>query len=192
MIINQPTETLAGCIDIYDNVIDNCEEIIDLSESMGRWCEAEVSEGNMTNVVHGIKNNEVRSNLVFPINQFSYLEDQKFIDVAKTTWFYCNAYALKYGFKFSSTELCSILKYRPGDFFKEHHDDGGLSPRIFSAILYLNDVEVGGETYFSYFGVKVKPKAGRLVIFPANYAYRHAALPPESNDKYAVVFWMTP
>jgi hypothetical protein len=38
----------------------------------------------------------------------------------------------------------------------------------------------------------VKPKAGRLLMFPANYAYEHEALPPKSGEKFVVVTWFTP
>jgi prolyl 4-hydroxylase len=59
---------------------------------------------------------------------------------------------------------------------------------VISALLYLNDVQ-GGETHFTYFNTSVSPKAGRLVVFPSNYAYTHEAYPPIEGYKYVCVFW---
>ena len=58
-----------------------------------------------------------------------------------------------------------------------------------SAILYLNDVTEGGETWFDKFGLSVKPEKGKLILFPSNYAYTHQALPPVNEKKYVVVTW---
>ena len=52
-------------------------------------------------------------------------------------------------------------------------------------MIYLNDVEEGGETYFKYLNLKIKPKKGLLLGgitlyingFP-NYKTMHEALPP--------------
>ena len=38
--------------------------------------------------------------------------------------------------------------------------------------IYLNDVEDGGETEFLHFSQRVKPKKGRLVIWPAAFSIR--------------------
>ena len=57
-------------------------------------------------------------------------------------------------------------------------------------ILYLNDVEEGGETSFLFKEegeddfFKVKPKAGTLVMHPASWPYIHKGHMPISNDKY--------
>jgi len=38
----------------------------------------------------------------------------------------------------------------------------------------------------------LKPKDGRLLMFPANFAYEHEALAPQSGEKFALVTWFTP
>lgn len=72
--------------------------------------------------------------------------------------------------------------------FKEHADQaaGGTVTRVFGIILYLNDVEEGGETEFMYLGIKVKPVKGRLLIFPCNYLFPHSGNVPISDDKYII------
>jgi hypothetical protein len=50
---------------------------------------------------------------------------------------------------------------------------------------YLNDVEEGGETEFeSEFGFTVKPKQGRMVVFPPMWMFPHRGKQPISNSKY--------
>ena len=72
--------------------------------------------------------------------------------------------------------------------FKWHADSvGGASgDRVVAMVLYLNDVERGGETEFFHQGLKIAPKAGQLVLFPAGWNYMHCGHVPESGDKYVI------
>lgn len=70
-------------------------------------------------------------------------------------------------------EMYEIVKYDVGDFYVEHHDCGmyteleSAGPRILTFFFFLNDVEEGGESYFNYLDITVKPKKGRLLIWPS-------------------------
>jgi hypothetical protein len=64
------------------------------------------------------------------------------------------------------------------------------SNRILVWMLYLNDVEEGGETEFLYQHLRIKPKKGTLVIWPASFTYVHRGNPPLSNTKYALTGWV--
>ena len=70
--------------------------------------------------------------------------------------------------------------------FKPHIDQhsGATSTRIFTFILYLNDVDEGGETEFPSFNIKVNPKKGKVLVFPANFLFPHQGNVPISNSKY--------
>tara|TARA_B100000424_G_scaffold122427_1_gene92710 strand:+ start:830 stop:1396 length:567 start_codon:yes stop_codon:yes gene_type:complete len=74
------------------------------------------------------------------------------------------------------------------DQFKEHVDvgDHASARRFLVCFLYLNDVEEGGETVFPKLKLAIKPKCGRILLFPATWQYRHAGLPPISGKKYIV------
>jgi hypothetical protein len=61
--------------------------------------------------------------------------------------------------------------------------------RLMTWMVYLNDVEEGGETEFLYQHKRVKPKQGTLVIWPASFTHTHRGNPPISNDKYIVTGW---
>lgn len=86
-----------------------------------------------------------------------------------------------------------VKRYRAGtdDGFQPHFDAlGSLSHRYLVFLWYLNDVAEGGETEFCDLGVKVAPRAGRLLMFPPYWMYQHAGLPPVSNDKYILSTYM--
>jgi hypothetical protein len=84
-----------------------------------------------------------------------------------------------------------IQKYIKGDgFYNWHHDfliNNNDSCRIVTFLFYLNDVEEGGDTFF--YNGKVKPEAGKLILFPATWTYNHKGNMPISNDKYIVTGW---
>ncbi len=63
-------------------------------------------------------------------------------------------------------------------------------------MLYLNDVDEGGETNFTKLGIKLKPKAGMLIAWnnlnkdgSVDTYTQHEALPPRSGKKYILTKW---
>ncbi len=100
---------------------------------------------------------------------------------------YCKNHEIGGNFNF---EKFRIKRYKNNgeDFFKTHTDISSLTTckRIVAVIMYLNDVENGGETalYLNNAEHKIKPTTGKLLMFPANFCYPHAGLPPVSNNKY--------
>ncbi len=64
--------------------------------------------------------------------------------------------------------------------------------RFLCLMVYLNDDFEDGETYFPVFESKVKPKQGRLFIFPPTWNYLHRGIPPRSpSGRGAKYFIMT-
>jgi hypothetical protein len=72
----------------------------------------------------------------------------------------------------------------------EHQKGFEMESRAFVYSIYLNDVEEGGETEFLHFSKRVKPKKGRIVIWPAAFPYLHRGNPPLSGEKYILTSWM--
>lgn len=86
-----------------------------------------------------------------------------------------------------------IQKTSVGGGYHEWHYENGtrdLANRLAAYIVYLNDVEEGGETEFLYYPMRVKPKAGTCIIFPAGYTHTHRGNPPISNNKYILTGWL--
>lgn len=72
----------------------------------------------------------------------------------------------------------------------EHGKGFDVEPRAFVFSIYLNDVKEGGETEFLNFSKRVKPKTGRIVIWPAGFPYVHRGNPPLSGKKYILTSWI--
>lgn len=79
------------------------------------------------------------------------------------------------------------------DQFGWHADVGDYASarRFLVMFYYLNDVEEGGETVFDdvikeKVNLTVKPKCGRMVIFPPMWMYPHKGMPPISGSKYII------
>ena len=62
--------------------------------------------------------------------------------------------------------------------------------RLLFYIVYLNDVEEGGETEFLYQKKRYKPEQGTVIIAPAGFTHTHRGNPPYSNDKYIITGWV--
>lgn len=86
-----------------------------------------------------------------------------------------------------------MAKYAPGDTLALHDDGQCPDPphnglRLVTLLYYLNDAE-GGETYFPNQKVKVKPKQGTAVIFPAMLTHPHEVLEAKS-PRYILQTWI--
>lgn len=65
-----------------------------------------------------------------------------------------------------------------------------MCTRILTYILYLNDIEEGGETELLYQSMRFKPEAGTLLLFPAGFTHTHRGNPPLSGEKYIMTGWV--
>ena len=62
--------------------------------------------------------------------------------------------------------------------------------RILTWILYLNDIEDGGESEWLYLSKRTPPKQGKLVLWPAGFTHTHRANPPLKDTKYILTGWV--
>ena len=62
--------------------------------------------------------------------------------------------------------------------------------RFLCMMIYLNDDFEEGETYFPLFESKVKPKTGRLFIFPPTWNYLHQGIPPQQPSKRGAKYFI--
>jgi hypothetical protein len=190
----EPSVTVGGCIDIFENAWPNPEETIQLIESMTTDPNSGVHWKRAETIGSGIKQN-ARTNLDLgltlaaettgnPIAQS--IHNQMYILLLAATV----PYMKKHDIHGLWHENYNLLKYTGGTEYKAHYDGGTETHRSVSAIVYLNSEYSGGEVEFVNFGVKIKPEPGMLLLFPSNYAYTHIAHPVVSGTKYAVVTWM--
>lgn len=161
-------------------MIEDCDLVIKWIEE-GEWEESRI--GNEA------ENRGIRTSKSRFFEMLSWTNPDFIHDMNKKVWNEINKYAISWDFTFFGIESPSVQKYAVGKEYKVHTDHYPQSPRICSAVLYLNDNFSGGHTFFPYVNYSVEPKAGRLAIFPSNFIYAHAALPVEKGTKYAVAYW---
>ncbi len=97
-----------------------------------------------------------------------------------------------------------VLQYTPGqeyqphfDFFAETSRAGAANNRISTIVMYLNDVEEGGETTFPKLHLSIFPSKGMAVYFEYFYSDQelndltlHAGTPVIKGEKWVATMWM--
>lgn len=191
----KPNTIVAGCINIYEsvwpepnNTIEQIEKDCSDPNTSTAWLKAEtigdgVNQNARTNLNMCVTDLALRQDNVLMQN----IHNQFNMTLLAATIPYANQYSIIGNL---SHEPYSLLKYSGGQEYKAHHDGTGNTPRCISALVYLNDNYEGGELEFVNFGIKIKPEAGMLVLFPSNFAYTHIAHPVTSGTKYALVTWI--
>jgi hypothetical protein len=189
-----PSTTVGGCIDIFENAWPDPDSSIEMIESSCSDSESGVSWLKATTIGSGIDQNK-RTNYHLGItgaaesgNDYAQnIHNQMYLLLEAALDPYCKKYGIDDNLYH---EPYNMLRYRGGEEYKAHYDGNTFSGRSVSAIVYLNDDYAGGEVEFINFGVKIKPQAGMLLLFPSNYAYTHIAHPVISGTKYAIVTWL--
>ena len=102
--------------------------------------------------------------------------------------------------KYYSNELAQALPYSikvqktlPEEGYHMFHHETDCfqcGNRLLVYMVYLNDIEEGGETEFLYQRLRIKPKKGTMVLFPPYYTHIHRGNPPLNETKYAITGWM--
>ena len=191
----QPDETVGGCIDIFENVwkmpertIEQVEHACADSESGVYWQKAEtIGAGAMQ---------KMRTNDMCSISHLAEvtghalmqnIHNQFYVSLLAASIPYAERYELQ---EEMFHEPYSLLRYGETQEYKCHYDGYTGIGRVISALCYLNDDYEGGELEFPNFGVKIKPQAGMMILFPSNFAYSHIAHPVSQGTKYTMVTWI--
>ena len=189
-VLNNAKELAPGIL-LIENAISNSQEIINkaLSERIETASNAIIIDSKENSKKENLS---IRSTQKIDISP-SHENDIFWWSIAQKIWIFADEFGKKYDFSFSAMETLQLLWYKKNKgFYNSHVDSSFAVPRIASAVLYLNDVENGGETHFEYFNLSIKPVAGSLLLFPSDWSYRHEAKTPISNDKFSIVTWFKP
>ncbi|WP_395394695.1 2OG-Fe(II) oxygenase [Novosphingobium sp. BL-8A] len=112
------------------------------------------------------------------------------------------------GLDTARSECAQGQRYLAGEFYHEHcdwfdtaanywpHEEDNGGQRSWTAMVYLNTVELGGFTDFTKLGLRVQPQPGTLLLWnnacpdgSPNPWTLHAARPVERGVKYVVTKW---
>ena len=88
--------------------------------------------------------------------------------------------------------LTLLQKTEPTEGYHDFHVENlgwNTSSRSITWMVYLNNVEEGGETEWLYQKKKIKPTIGTVVIWPGGYTHFHRGNPPMSI-KYIATGWI--
>ncbi|MGF7049470.1 prolyl 4-hydroxylase [Paenibacillus sp. DS2015] len=96
-----------------------------------------------------------------------------------------------------------VLLYIPGQEYQPHYDffaetsRASANNRISTLVMYLNDVEEGGETTFPMLNLSIFPSKGMAVYFEYFYSNHelndltlHAGTPVIKGEKWVATMWM--
>lgn len=88
----------------------------------------------------------------------------------------------------------NIQYYQPGQAFHVWHTERSSnqqpeSSRHLVFMTYLNTVIDGGETEWYFQKLKIQPRTGLTVLWPADWTHTHRGLPSTSQEKYIVTGW---
>jgi hypothetical protein len=171
------------------NIVERLEQVLDEKSNHYNYMEAMVG--------YGMKMPEYRDCYDFKYKKTDIAHDkseasQKLQQLWQDLYDRKVAAVKDYARKFNVGELryweaMNFVKYGPGQHFQEHSDNGYSYNCVVSLVAYPNDDYLGGELEFRLQGLKVKPRAGDLFIFPSNYMYPHKSLPVESGTKHSIV-----
>ncbi len=188
---------ISNFIGVYDNYIlpEECDRAIKLFEDQNKFNN---TMNRMSSENSPITQKQDKQFFASPSNLNIWWEDLKTMIINyDMSWSHYmqntganTAYDMN---KFFYTDL-KIQKTLPTEGYHVWHVEHGKSyedaARAFVFSIYLNDVEEGGETEFLHFSKRIKPKKGRIVIWPASFPYLHRGNPPLSGEKYILTSWM--
>jgi len=189
--INTQKTHFIGCWDLENNKL--CNEIIKFFENNKNLQKSGVSGS-------GKKNIKIKSTIDISIspndlkNQEYKIFNQYINELHKCFLEYQNQWPfLKNMIKNIDIPSFNIQKYSKGDHFAHIHSERtslNTLHRLFAWMTYLNDVEDGGQTNFTHYGIKIKPKIGKTLIWPAEWTHAHAGEILKSGTKYIITGWM--
>lgn len=178
-------------IGVYDGAVPKgiCQSIIDRFDELH-------------NSASGSEYSENNSGLSFrkDVARYFHIDAQ---DLASQIHQYLNKYLELYidehpalGMHKFYSNIVKVQKTPPKGGFHLWHSEADAdpltSPRCLSWMIYLNDTADGeGTTEFIEQGQSIQPRAGRMVLFPADWTHTHRGNPVYSSNKYIATGWYT-
>jgi hypothetical protein len=178
-------------IGIYENILskDTCKNVIelfedDLKNKVDMSGDQQFSKDKMER--HDLSklylSNQLDNKIVEAVNQA----------LEKSIILYSDVFWIVRQLQATSTEI-KVQKTPPrGGYHVWHCEQASLhnATRVLVWTIYLNDIPDGeGETEFLWQGLRVKPKAGTVCIFPAAFTHTHRGNPVYSCNKYIATGW---
>lgn len=182
-----------------NNFISNedCEKFIECFERLDKLGHARTRKqfGDKTTVR---ADNQVFLNLSVANNQIDATDMEPIANFYKNFWdkaykIYTERYGIIEDFHKHSIRFTKIQKTNPEEGYHTWHCEDSCpeyARRILTFILYLNDIDDGGETEFLYYSKRIKPEMGKFIMWPAGFTHTHRGNPPLTQTKYILTGWL--
>jgi hypothetical protein len=177
-------------IGTFENAFSNewCDKIIDIFETHKnkQYTRLDTNPGELSFMR---EDTSLDLNIIVPEVSKSFKQD--FFSRVYPT--YSSKYSILESFSFHSIVDPKIQKTLPTQGYHIWHCETQkleYSHRLMAFTVYLNDVKEGGETEFLYQSLRVLPKKGTVIIWPAGYTHVHRGNPPLSGEKYIITGWI--
>jgi len=178
---------------ICDRLIDTLDKYLDTDMSSGDYRSSGLSEE--VNVMDGTSQ---FSNKSLGRKDKAILLQYADVTLHQEVNQYLNAcyqhYLEQYGFvgpKLISFDQ-KIQRTEPGGGYHHWHCENStweMSNRTLVWAIYLNDDFEAGETEFLHQHIRLTPKRGTVVIWPAAWPWQHRGNPPINGTKYILTGW---
>jgi hypothetical protein len=184
-------ETYKDFIGIYENAVpvEFCRDLINLHKN------ADVEEKWSSEEKYGGALNRKDEALQLEDYSQQYLEE-----VQKFVFEYLELYKKKYFSYYECKHIdytapfIKVQKTEPqGGYHIWHYEVDSIQhvSRSLVWMIYLNDVPKGeGETEFLWQGLRIQPKRGTLLIWPAQFTHTHRGNPVYNCTKYVATGWI--
>jgi hypothetical protein len=176
-------------ISIFHNALskEECQTIIDIYELKSKLFK-EIPGQRYDHGTGSLRRNDYSQNSwdLPGVSNFVNAKIEKYYELYKKEFFQVESVFIRFNeVKLQKTPI-------RGAFHDWHCEVGDISTidRCIVWMIYLNDLPEGeGQTEFLWQGIKVQPKAGTLVIWPAFFTHVHRGNPVYSHSKYIATGW---
>ncbi len=182
----------------YDSVVNNINRISEDKENSHLWIKATTNSGPNKNP----SLSKHRTNDMILVDESFLDSDNLFLkligdtanlingDIKEAIDLYKDKYKVETNLTKETPRYNTMLRYTDGQKYDQHNDWSPKNKRLISYLVYTNDDYIGGELEFVHLGIKIKPKANSMIIFPSHFLFSHIAHPVQSGTKYAIVNWI--
>lgn len=180
--------SITDYIKVFDNVLSDslCEKIIgEFGES--EWTKAVVRGGIATDY-RNVSTIGISFDDVVGLNRETreIIDKEVFIGAGNAMSAYLSLYP---DADVSMDTGYELLRYKEGQYYKQHTDSFKESPRAVSCSFALNNDYEGGEFAFFDRSLTVRVPKGSAILFPSNFMYPHEILPVTKGTRYSIITW---
>jgi len=183
------TNTLEDYVKVFYDVVpeDLCDAIIKEYSNSNEWKLAETGGGLQTNI-RNVDQIPISDDVTIGDSALRReLDDRLFESVASV--------GKKYHQEFEHFEIdvdtgYQLLRYKEGQFYRQHTDSFISQQRSLSCSLILNDDYEGGEFCFWDGTMMHRPPKGAALVFPSNFMYPHEIRTVTKGARYSIITWL--